>query len=86
MAKKYKKWTVEDWKRVIWNDEMKVNRLGSDGCKWVWKKQGKRGLMEGTVKFCGVSLMIWGSFTAKGIEYLTRIDGGLNAELYVSFL
>lgn len=33
-------WTVEDWKRVVWSDETKINRVGSDGRNWVWKKQG----------------------------------------------
>ena len=28
-------WTLEDWKRVIWSDETKINCLGSDGRKWV---------------------------------------------------
>ena len=32
-------WTLEDWKRVVWSDETKINRLGSDGRKWVWKKE-----------------------------------------------
>ena len=27
----HKDWTVEDWKRVIWSDETKINRFGSDG-------------------------------------------------------
>ena len=35
-AKKYKYWTVEDWKRVIWSDETKINQFGSDGKKWAW--------------------------------------------------
>lgn len=34
-------WTLEDWKRVVWSDETKVNRLGSDGQQWVWKKIGE---------------------------------------------
>ena len=38
-AHAHKDWTVEDWKRVIWSDETKINRLGSDGRKWVWKGQ-----------------------------------------------
>ena len=37
----HKDWTIEDWKKVIWSDETKINHLGSDGYKWVWKKQGK---------------------------------------------
>ena len=34
-------WTMEDWKRVVWSDETKINHLGSDERKWVWKKPGK---------------------------------------------
>ena len=54
-------WTVEDWKRVVWSDETKIDRLGSDGKKWVWKKAGEGlsdRLVEGTLKFGGGSLMI----------------------------
>jgi hypothetical protein len=54
-------WTVEDWKRVVWSDETKINRLGSDGRKWIWKKSGQ-GLidreMQRTLKFGGGSLMM----------------------------
>jgi Transposase len=30
-ATKHLHWTVEDWKQVVWSDETKINRLGSDG-------------------------------------------------------
>jgi hypothetical protein len=30
-AKYHENWTVEDWKRVLWLDETKINRIGSDG-------------------------------------------------------
>jgi hypothetical protein len=33
-AEKYLHWTVEDWKRVIWSDETKINRFGSDRRQW----------------------------------------------------
>ncbi|CAJ0917162.1 unnamed protein product [Ranitomeya imitator] len=66
----------------------KVNRLDSDDCKRVWKKQGKKNQtdreVEGTVKFGGGSLMICGYFKAKVVGYLTRIDGDLHAELCAS--
>ena len=32
-AIRYKDWTLEDWKRVVWSDETKINCLGSDGRK-----------------------------------------------------
>src|SRR3954447_18383408 len=37
----HQNWTVEDWKTVVWSDETKINRLGSDGRRWVWKKVGE---------------------------------------------
>ena len=30
-AQKYAKWTVKDFKRVIWSEETKIVRMGSDG-------------------------------------------------------
>jgi len=30
-AKYHENWTVEDWKRVLWTDETKINRIGPDG-------------------------------------------------------
>ena len=65
-AHAHKDWTVKDWKRVVWSDETKINCLGSDGCKWVWKRPGEAlsdRLIEGTVKFGGGSVMIWGCIT-----------------------
>ena len=58
----HKDWTLEDWKKVVWSDETKINHLGSDGHKWVWKKAGEGlsdRLVEGIVKFGGGSLMMW---------------------------
>ena len=88
-AEKHLDWTVEDWKRVIWSDETKINRLGSDGRQWAWKKQGERlssRLVQPTVKFGGGSLMFWGCMSWEGVGYGTRIEGRMNADLYVSIL
>ncbi|KAG1390386.1 hypothetical protein G6F59_015223 [Rhizopus arrhizus] len=35
-AKRYQHWTIEDWRRVIWSDETKINRFNSDGRAWAW--------------------------------------------------
>lgn len=55
-AKVHEGWTLENWKRVIWSDETKINRIGSDGRKWIWKrpeeKLNKR-LVQKTVKHRG---------------------------------
>ena len=52
---------MEDWKRVIWSDETKINRIGSNGQEYVWEKK-EEGLIareiQGIVKFEGGSLMV----------------------------
>ena len=29
-ARYHVNWTVEDWKRILWSEETKINRIGSD--------------------------------------------------------
>ena len=36
-AVKYKDWTIEDWKRVIWTDETSVVLGQQRGNHWVWR-------------------------------------------------
>ena len=79
-----KDWTVKDCKRVIWSDETKINCLGSDGKKWVWKMPGEGLSEQGTVKFGGGSLMIWGCMFWEGPGYVTKIDGRMDADIFVS--
>ena len=40
-SERHIKWTIEDWKKVIWSDETKINHLGSDARKDVWKDVGE---------------------------------------------
>jgi hypothetical protein len=85
----HKDWTTEDWKKIVWSDETKINRLGSDGRKWVWKKAGEglsERLVEGTKKFGGGSLMMWGCMMWDGVGYSCKIDGRMDADLYVQIL
>ena len=85
----HKDWTLEDWKKVVWSDETKINHLGSDGHKWVWKKAGEvlsDRLIEDTVKFERGSLMMWGCMTQQGVGYATKIDGRMDRDLYLQIL
>ena len=80
---------MEDWKRIIWSDETKINRLGSDGKQWVWKQKGE-GLIEreiqGTVKFGGGNLMVWGCMGWNGVGQLVEVEGRMDANQYVDIL
>ncbi len=88
-ARKYSNWRIDDWKRVIWSDETKINRLGSDGRLWCWKKSGerlKRQHVKETLKSGGGSLMVWGCMLYSGVGWMCRIDGGMDAQLYTEIL
>jgi hypothetical protein len=49
----------------VWSDETKINCLGSDGRKWVWKKKGK---------FGGGSLMMWSCVFWEECGYACQIE------------
>ena len=88
-AVSHQDWTVEDWKKVVWSDETKINCFGSDGRRWVWKKAGEGlsdRLVQGTRKFGGGSLMMWGCMMWEGPGYAVKIDGRMDAELYTKIL
>ena len=85
----HKDWTLEDCKRVVWSDKTKINYLGSDGRKWVWKKAGKGlsdRLVEGSLKFGGGSLMMQGCMMWEGVGYGWKIDGRMDAKLCTQIL
>lgn len=88
-ANAHKEWTTADWARIIWSDETKINRLGSDGRKWVWKRPSRSldpRAVQQTLKFGGGSLMVWGCMCSQGVGLLSRIEGRMNAEIYTQIL
>lgn len=85
----YKDWMIADWRKVIWSDESKINRLSSDRRLWCWKQCGKSlssQAIQPTLKHGGGSLMVWGCITSQGVGFLTKIEGRMNAELYCEIL
>ena len=55
----------------------------------MWKEKGE-GLadrqVEGTLKFGGKNVMMWGCMLWDGIGYASRIEGKMDAQLYCSIL
>ena len=43
-------------------------------------------LVEGTLKFGGGSVMMWGYIVQEGAGYAYKIDGKMDADLYVQIL
>jgi hypothetical protein len=83
-------WTMDDWRRVVWSDETKINRFGSDGRKWVWKRAGE-GLNSRTtnpkLKYGGGHIMAWGCMKhGAGTGFIVKIDGTMDGALYRTIL
>jgi hypothetical protein len=88
-AKSHLGWTLDDWKRVIWSDETKISRFGSDGRHYSWKRITEKlhpKHVKQVVKHGGKSLMVWGCITYDGPGYMTKIDSILDKDLYKQIL
>lgn len=88
-VKAYNTWSNDDWKKVIWSDESKINRYQTDGIEWTWKKQGTpkepKDYIQ-TIKHGGGNIKIWGCFSAHGVGPIHKIDGNMNKEMYLNIL
>jgi transposase len=88
-AKAHVYWTIDDWKRVVWSDETKIDRFGSDGLHYVWKRDYEplqpRHIQQ-TVKHGGGNIVLWSCITYQGVGYIVKIDETLDKELYKSIL
>jgi len=64
-VRKYREWTEKDWAKVVWSDECKINRICSDGHRWVWDDALgpiTTRSVQGTVKFGGGNVIVWGGW------------------------
>ncbi|KAJ1300251.1 hypothetical protein OPQ81_005080 [Rhizoctonia solani] len=88
-AKAHRFWTVEDWKRVLWSDEITLECLGTGGVHWVLTRPGEdlnNGLILPTLNFGGGSFMFWGCMGWNGTGFGAKLERKLNSELYVEIL
>ena len=86
----HKDWTSDDWRRMVFSDETKVNVFGSDGCKYYWSRPNdtlQPHHLDLTVKGGNGSVMVWGCITYDGPGYACWIhDGTMKAPDYVNIL
>ncbi|KAG1532382.1 hypothetical protein G6F51_013133 [Rhizopus arrhizus] len=89
-AKAHKDWTEDDWRRVVFSDETKINVWGSYGCKYFWRRPGDKLQslhLDLRVKGGAGSVMLWGCMTCNGPGYACTIeDGTMKASDHVHIL
>ena len=85
----HKDWTIDDWKRVVWSDETKINIFNSDGRTWTWIRSGeslKSHHVKMTVKHGGGNIMLWNAITYAGVGWMCKINGNMDRTLYKEIL
>lgn len=84
-AEKYRLWSVREWKNVLFSDETKINRFGSDGKRYVRRppcKAFEPKYTKQTIKFGGGSIMVWACFSWTGVGPIYRINGIMDQHQY----
>ena len=73
------------WKKVLWSDEIKIERFGHQETRYVWRKPNTSHHPKNiipTVKYGGGRIMLWGCFSSAGTGKLVRIEGMMDGAKY----
>ncbi|KAJ6520976.1 hypothetical protein DFH09DRAFT_819307, partial [Mycena vulgaris] len=95
MYERYEEWTDDaTFLRGVFinSDESKIVLGVSDGRRYVRRRHGHDALAPRSIQRTeahgrkGIKVNVWGAMHPMGVSKLIRIDGMLNAELYVKIL
>lgn len=89
-AKEHLHWTVEDWRNVMFSDEVTISRIDTQGSRHYYKKPKDKIIRPHQIKRKrqggGGKIMVWGSITYYGEGYAARIFGTINSEMILNIL
>ncbi len=75
----------ENWVKVLWSDEIKIQIFGINSTRHVWRRRNAAYDPKNTIptiKHGGGNIMLWGCFSAKGTGQLHRIKGTMDRAMY----
>ncbi|KAK6320198.1 hypothetical protein J4Q44_G00093050 [Coregonus suidteri] len=79
----------EEWEKVMWSDETKIELFGLNSTRRVWRKKKDEYNPKNTistVKHGGGNIILWGCFSAKGTVRLHLIEGRMDGAMYRKIL
>ena len=86
-ARQHRRWTRQDWGRVLFSDESRFCLRSIDGRLRVWRRRGERYTdvcVQPAVAFGGGSVMIWGGISDRTKTNTVHIQGNLNSPRYIA--
>uniref|UniRef100_A0A1I7WBI8 HTH_Tnp_Tc3_2 domain-containing protein n=1 Tax=Heterorhabditis bacteriophora TaxID=37862 RepID=A0A1I7WBI8_HETBA len=88
-AREHLTWSAVKWTKVIFSNESKFNRFGSDGKKYVRRRPGEEFMPKckiPTIKHDGGLVMVWTAFNRNGPGPLHIVEGIMDITSYVRIL
>lgn len=89
-ARDHENWTVEDWKQVMFSDEVLFTRVSTSGREFYYKRPGDQTIRphhtRRTVQGGGGKIFIWGCITSYGVGDLCWLPGTINSSAYINIL
>ncbi|CDQ79417.1 unnamed protein product [Oncorhynchus mykiss] len=79
----------EEWEKVMWSDETKIELFGLNSTRRVWRMKKDEYSPKNTiptVKHGGGDIILWGCFSAKGTGQLRHIEGRMDGAMYREIL
>lgn len=77
------------WSKVIFSDESRYCQFSDSGRLWIWRRSSDKlqeQFLHHTVKYGGISVMVWGAIWKGGRSKLIFCDGIINGEKYIGIL
>uniref|UniRef100_A0AAY5K9E8 Tc1-like transposase DDE domain-containing protein n=1 Tax=Esox lucius TaxID=8010 RepID=A0AAY5K9E8_ESOLU len=76
----------EEWEKVMWSDETKIELFGPNSTRRIWRKKKDEYNTIPTVMHGGGNIILWGCLSAKGTGQLHRIEGRIDGAMYREIL
>ncbi|GJJ67920.1 putative transposase [Entomortierella parvispora] len=89
-ARRHEKWTIDQWKNVMFSDESSISRIGSFGRQYFYSdrehKRSEPHQVKETKQSGGGKIMVWGCMIYYGLGDLSWIPGKINSDQYLTVL
>ena len=88
-AREHKEWQKNQWDKVLFTDESKIQILGTNRHQYIRRRKGeamKEPCLASTIKHGGGNIQVWECISIKGVGDIVKITEKLTGEKYKNIL